>query len=205
MGSARSTCPNLANFRICRVQGWRRVFQHPAAIFFERGIARPDTCEIASLSAEPADADSGFVVAAFEIPSSEVGGLLEREVEFDFAEVPIHLESGASCGSGYMCCKSTDLECLDGRGLREKYASHGLTSIWDEWGRPDSGIKPCPVYCRHCVLATQREGVPKAAYNSFLDETFLVDRKTTLREYLSANGEGSHVMSEVPPESVRGR
>ncbi|GFR46377.1 hypothetical protein Agub_g7959 [Astrephomene gubernaculifera] len=50
--SARYTFPNLTDFRLGKVHGWRRVFAHTADVFFARGIARPDTAEIASLSLE---------------------------------------------------------------------------------------------------------------------------------------------------------
>ena len=159
--SARVTCPNLRNFQIGRVYGWRRVFQHPTTIFFERGIARPATKEISSLSAEPAPASVGFAVATFEIPTSEVGAFLEREEEYDFAHVPFFSldgqadAKGLELGRGYMCIPSDDAEVLGRRGLREKFAEHGLTSVWDQWRQPDSGILPCPVYCRHCVLASR--------------------------------------------------
>jgi hypothetical protein len=36
--SSRTTFPTLSNFRLGRVQGFRRVFRHPAAIFYERGM-----------------------------------------------------------------------------------------------------------------------------------------------------------------------
>ena len=77
--SAALTCPGVRNFRLGRVRGWRRVFGHPAHIFFARGIANPATREIASLCAEPApDPSQGFVMAAFEVPTSELPALLER-------------------------------------------------------------------------------------------------------------------------------
>lgn len=41
--SARSTFPNLINFRVAKLRGFRRVFAHVAPIFFERGIAKPKT------------------------------------------------------------------------------------------------------------------------------------------------------------------
>ncbi|KAM2001650.1 hypothetical protein ACFX15_025463 [Malus domestica] len=41
--SARSTFPELINFRESRLNGFRRVYAHMAPIFFERGIAKPDT------------------------------------------------------------------------------------------------------------------------------------------------------------------
>lgn len=41
--SARSTFPELSNFRLARLNGFRRVFAHVTPIFFERGIAKPET------------------------------------------------------------------------------------------------------------------------------------------------------------------
>ena len=42
--SARSTFgEELTNFRLARVQNYRRVFAHPASIFFQRGIAKLET------------------------------------------------------------------------------------------------------------------------------------------------------------------
>lgn len=41
--SARSTFPDLIKFRVARLTGFRRVFAHAAPIFFERGIAKPET------------------------------------------------------------------------------------------------------------------------------------------------------------------
>ena len=209
--SAQSTCPSASRFRLGRVRGWRRVFGHPAHIFFARGIARPDTREIASLCAEPSeDAASGFVVAAFDVPASELPALLEREEEFNFVEVPIYpLGGGASSppeSTGIMCTRATDEEVLDRRGHRAKYEAalsphFGSVTVWG-WGA-DSGLRPCPVYCRHCVLASQKPGVPKEAADSFLDETLLADRRTTLRQYLQADG--GHVMHTLPPPELAAR
>ena len=35
--SSRTTFPDLTNFRLGRVRNYRRVFGHPASIFFQRG------------------------------------------------------------------------------------------------------------------------------------------------------------------------
>jgi hypothetical protein len=63
---------------------------------------------------------------------------------------------------GLMCCVSSD-ERVEGRWgagyIERKYGVHGVKSIWDDWGR-DSGILPCPVYLRHCVLASQKHVRP---------------------------------------------
>lgn len=41
------------------------------------------------------------------------------------------------------------------------------------------------------------------AYDNFLDHTFLGDRKTTIREYLSTAGAG--IMEEEPPQELKHR
>ena len=211
--SASHTCPGVVNFRLARCKGWRRVFSHPAAVFFERGIAKPETLEISSLSAEPVEGTDGFVVATFDVPATELPALLEREEEYNFVEIPFYpLTSNdvedQEIGRGWMCTRSTDEEVLDIRGHRAKYSSflaphYDSVSIWDEWGT-DSGILPCPVYLRHCLLASRRDDVLKEATDSFVSETYLADRKTTLAEYLLTEN-GKIVMETRPPPALEGR
>lgn len=209
--SARGTCPDLRSFILGRVRGWRRVFRHPAAIFFERGIAIPQTKEISSLSAEPAEGDGGFVIAAFDVPAAQLPALLAREEEFNFALVPFWplgaAADGPPAGEGWMCVPTTDAEVWRRDGIRARYVSvlsphFGFISVWDRWGRHPGvdGVLPCPVYCRHCVLAAAKVSGEPA--DSFLDETFLCDRRTTLRSYLS---NAPHVMTSRPPPSLIGR
>lgn len=64
--SSRLTFPDLENFRLVRVPDYRRVMQHPASIFFQRGIADVGRRDWCSLSAEP-NAGSSFVACAFEV------------------------------------------------------------------------------------------------------------------------------------------
>ena len=206
--SSRGTFPKLRNFRYARVEGWRRVMRHPASIFFERGIANLETKEMSSLSAEPYEGE-GFVVCVFDVdqPSQEeMEEFRKREEEFELVPASFtELDSGIT-GSGLICSASTDAAFIERWGqdtFDAKYVSYGIHSIWDDWGT-DSGIRPCPVYLRHCVLATSKEGVDSRARDSFLDETFLADRKTTVRRYLESDL-GAHVMRSEPPQSLIGR
>mmetsp|Transcript_15168 Transcript_15168/g.51156 ORF Transcript_15168/g.51156 Transcript_15168/m.51156 type:complete len:82 (-) Transcript_15168:324-569(-) len=76
------------------------------------------------------------------------------------------------------------------------YGSYGLSTIWNWQGE----ILPCRVYLRHCVLACSKAG--EEVKEDFLVNTFLWDRKTTIKEYLQAN---PSIMEEEPPESLRHR
>ena len=82
--SASSTFPTLTNFRSVRVEGYRRVFTHPTAIFFERGIADLASKRMASLSIEKCDGHS-FIGTVFCLHEGEdANSLLSREEEFGF-------------------------------------------------------------------------------------------------------------------------
>ncbi len=65
--SARSTFPDLRNFRVGKVKGYRRIFAHTASVFFQRGIARPKTGEISSLSCAIQPGEE-IVVSVFVVP-----------------------------------------------------------------------------------------------------------------------------------------
>ncbi|EFJ14855.1 hypothetical protein SELMODRAFT_119517 [Selaginella moellendorffii] len=183
--SARSTFPRLLNFRPGVVKNFRRIFAHIAPIFLERGIANVETKEMSSLSVEPCIGES-IVVTVFEISLLEVPAFIQREHEFRFLEV--------------ICAKYSDEEYLSIRCqgnkdvFYERYGKHGIQQIW----RDD--ILPCRLYLRHCVLAAKNLG--QDAFESFLDHTYLGDRRTRIREYLDAHPD---IMKEQPPEHLRDR
>ena len=199
--SARSTCPALQNFRLGRVDNYRRVFAHPAGIFFARGIASLATKEMASLSAELAEGCS-FRVSLFEVEDSAaaMARFVQREEEFDLVMAP-YVDDVGRHGTALMCARGTD-EMFVSRAGREvferDYVAVGVDTIW-RWGH-DSGILPCRVYCRHCVLAAAKQG--DDVRDAFLDTTFLADRSTTLREHLERN---PSIMHEEPPPALKSR
>ncbi|KAM5568895.1 hypothetical protein ABKV19_016424 [Rosa sericea] len=108
--SARSTFPELINFRVARLNGFRRVFAHMAPIFFERGIAKPETKEISSLSVEPYEGES-LIVTVFEIEKSEIPAFIKREPEFRFlAVLPESLDGKPFDNRAVLCARYSDEE-----------------------------------------------------------------------------------------------
>lgn len=199
--SARTTFPDLQNFRPGRLRGYRRVFAHTADIFFVRGIARPETGEISSLSCEQR-AGSELVVSLFEVPFSadSVAAFIAREHEFRFLAVqPYDLAGQAPTAQlAVLCGANTDehykaTRCPPDEWAR-RWSIHGIDRVW----RDD--ILPCRVYLRHCVLAAK--GFCPEAYESFLDATFLSDRVTTVRQHLEAHPD---ILQELPPPELVGR
>jgi len=207
--SALTTTPSLRNYQYVKVNNFQRIFRHPAAVFFERGefpgIAKPETKEISSLSTLPSQGHS-FVACAYQIPKDEWEPLREREEEFSFVNAEFtQLEEGApefeGGNVGFMCTASTD-EALQNTSLWPRYQKYlecyGETKVWS-WSE-ESGILPCPVYTRHCVLAARN--APDYVTDSFLDDTFLADKTTPLRAYLEATPE---LMDTEPPAEFRER
>jgi hypothetical protein len=205
--SSRLTFPNLTNFRLGRVNNYRRVFGHPTSIFFRRGIANKETLEMSSLAVEPADGHS-FLASVFQVPKAEMmegsepgRAFLEREEEFDIVRAPFVFVDSNMESTGIICTRSTDEEFVRkwGQGrFDEHYRKYGIKSIWT-W-QPDSGLRPCGVYLRHCVLASMSLG--RDCYDSFLDDTYLVDRRTTVREYLAKY---PHILELEPPADLADR
>ncbi|KAJ8603482.1 hypothetical protein CTAYLR_005130 [Chrysophaeum taylorii] len=195
--SARTTFPKLSNFRLVRLRGWRRVFAHSPSVFFERGIADAATGEVASLSVE-VQPDASIIVAAFDVDIDQDAWdkFCEREEEFDILEVPYD----DARNSGILCTRSSDAAYVAkwGRDRYDAKYKHLGSNIWDH--PRDSNLRPCAVYLRHCVLAVTKAG--PLALDSFLDDTFLVDRTTPLRAYLAAN---PHVMDARPPPDLASR
>jgi hypothetical protein len=210
--SSRLTFPDLKSFRLCRVPNYRRVFAHPASIFFQRGIADLESLQISSLSVEYEEGFPGFIASVFEVPNSDMmadgipsQAFLEREEEFSIIEVPfVPLDGGNSIGSefrGILCARSTDEAYLKRWGadrFQTNYQMYGVDTIWG-WSQ-ESGLRPCSVYLRHCYLAAKSMG--ETSFDSFLDETFLIDRETTIRQYVERHPE---VLLQLPPADLVSR
>jgi hypothetical protein len=205
--SACSTFPDLKNFRLGKVVGYRRVFAHTCSIFFERGIARPETGEVSSLSVEE-HGGSEIYVTLFEIEATPeaISSFVEREHEFRFMAVrpyaishenedEIEAVTADVRQTAVICARNSDQAYKQTRcppdEWERRYGRHGLSSIW----RDD--VLPCRVYLRHCVLAAKAHGT--RVEKNFLDRTVLADRQTSLRSWLEINPD---IMTELPPPSL---
>lgn len=198
--SARTTFPDLQNFRAGRLYGYRRVFAHTADIFYARGIANVDTGEVSSLSCEPWP-EGDLVVSLFEVKCTPeaVAAFINREHEFRFIAVqPRTLDGQPTDRLAVLCGRFSDDEYRSKRcppaEWERRWARWGVTRIW----RDD--VLPCRLYLRHCVLAAR--GFCSEAYDSFMDNTFLADRKTSIRAYLAQH---PLIMEEQPPPELVGR
>ena len=199
--SARASFPSLTGFRTCRIEGYRRVFAHTSAVFFERGIARPETGEIGGLSVEkregPApEGEPPLLASLFFIPADEVPAFYKRELEYCITEIsPLDAVTGEEIGcTALVCERSSDAHFLEHvcKGSQERWEEiNGRWGIAQIWDRTD--VLPTRCYLRHCVLAAKKLGAE--VHDSFLRATYLCDRKTTIEQHLKND---PTVLDELP-------
>lgn len=196
------------------------MFAHPHLFLLGRGLIRPSdpNLRLASLSAEeieitsdftsPAEEAVGFVAAAFDVhlDDTQRAAFVERERTYCIAKVPYYdIDSDYVAlpkGRGVICLAGSDGGVLS--SILEPVISQlkdAGRSVW-HWER-DSGLLPADIYLRHCLLAVKKAG--RVAEASFLEETFLADRRTSLAAYLERDDNMKRVMMAVPPEDLMER
>lgn len=204
--SSRLTFPHLTQFRHVRVRGYRRVFGHPHLFLLREGLlenASQQPWYGASLSAEP-DAAASFVAAAFDVvlDDAQRADFVRREPEYHIASVPFYAldDDQQALGHGVICLASDDDDLP--ADLVGSLPPTERGRVW-HWPRDSNVLLPAHVYLRHCLLAVQKEKQGAAAYTSFLHDTFLADRSTTLADYLQTHE--TTVMASRPPERLATR
>ena len=167
--SSRTTFPTLSNFRLGKVLDHRRVFAHPASIFFQRGIANFDTLELSSLSVEY-EKGCSMICSVFEVPNeglfaADAPGenvipsqkFLEREEEFEITKVRYEDLQHGELKEGIICRRSTDEAYIKRWGedrFKKNYIDYGINTIWG-WTE-SSGIQPCVSSIVHFNLCIQK-------------------------------------------------
>ena len=125
------------------------------------------------------------------------------------------MDGGREPGKAVICCRWNDEDYRRTRCppdvFQQKFGRHGIEKVYrsdnlrsdtylnDTLSRDD--ILPCRVYLRHCYLAAKNLISP-VALDNFLDNSFLGDRETTIREYLNRHPE---ILTTEPPASVAPR
>jgi len=180
--SARTTFPELRNFRSARIGGYQRKFGKVGVILIREGLANWDTVEVASCAAFPAP-DHELQVTLFEIDSRETPAFYERENLFRIVPVQAEpLDGSASC-EALLCAAFSDAEYRERCGSEAEYQRR-VGQYYDGLLWRDD-ILPCRAYLQHCVAAATSLGPEQLAH--FLDHSYLADGRTTIRQYYAAH------------------
>lgn len=177
--SARETVPELENFRLVEVPGYRRIFNKVGIVFFSRHGANETDLEIASCATEPQEGMS-IICSQFECSEAAFRDLYEREHRFRWTEVETVDQQGAKA-EGRICTTYNDLDyrlnkCITDAEYQRRVGQFYNGVIW----RDD--ILPFPRYLAFCLQAANSQG--EHVLSNFLDSSFLADGETTIRKYV---------------------
>lgn len=178
--SARETVPELENFRLVEVPGYRRIFNKVGIVFFSRHGADSTDLEIASCATEPAEGVS-IICSQFECSETAFRELYEREHRFRWAEVETVDEQGCRT-QGRICTTYNDQDYRLNKCITEAEYQRRVGQFYDGviW-RDD--ILPFPRYLAFCLKAASTQGLH--VLDNFLDSSFLADGETTIRNYVA--------------------
>lgn len=179
--SARETVPELENFRLVEVPGYRRIFNKVGIVFFSRHGASEADLEIASCSTQAYDGIS-IVCSQFECSEKAFLGLYEREHRFRWVEVET-LDQRGERSLGRICTGFNDQDyrlnkCITDDEYQRRVGRFYSGSLW----RDD--ILPFPRYLAFCLQAASSQG--EAVLDNFLDSSYLADGITSIRSYLKS-------------------
>ncbi|EAR61905.1 hypothetical protein [Neptuniibacter caesariensis] len=179
--SARETVPDLCNFRLVRVPGYRRIFNKVGIVFLSRHGADPQSLQLASCATE-ADKTSVLICSQFECSEESFSELYEREHRFEWVDVESVDSSGVKTVAK-MCTQSTDehyrfQKCGSEKEFYERVGRYYQGPLW----RDD--ILPFPRYLAFCLQAAEGQGAD--VLDNFLDTSYLADGCTSIRRYLDS-------------------
>lgn len=179
--SARETVPELENFRLVEVPGFRRIFNKVGIVFFSRHGASETDLEIASCSTE-ACSEASIVCSQFECSEEAFLGLYEREHRFRWVEVETLGQRGER-SLGRICTGYNDQDyrlnkCITDDEYQRRVGQFYSGALW----RDD--ILPFPRYLAFCLQAASSQG--EAVLDNFLDNSYLADGMTSIRHYLKS-------------------
>ena len=180
--SARATTPEIGNWRYGTIRDYARVFDLVSIIRIKRGLARGT--HLATCTARPRTG-STLQVCLYDIPAALFPALEARERRLATSVVQVQCDSGDTA-TAYLFTQYSD----------ERYRAERATTseIWhQEVGQFYEGciyrddLLPVPSYLKECCDAYQAAGMP----HNFLDNSFLGDRHTSIRQYIDEHGQAA--------------
>lgn len=160
--SARRTCPNLENFRLAKLHGYKRIFNKTDSDIARKGQIPKDTNAYACLSAIPDKTMQNMVISAFQMPETDWLAFLKREFEYKlvsvkFEELDGTPSQGILCVGDYAHDQECELVCQSDPfrfQLWQDFKQKCSEPMWRE------DLLPGPTYLQRCLdICTDRKSV----------------------------------------------
>ncbi|MGB1077129.1 MAG: hypothetical protein ACPG05_02395 [Bdellovibrionales bacterium] len=181
---AKKTCPNLTNFRLAKIQGYKRIFNKTDSFLVRNDLKPENSIAYACLSAVPSNDTPEMIVSSFEIPLSEWAPFVQREFEYRLIQTAFTEIETEEKGRGVLCVGDykNDQECehiVNADPLRlERWKQFRAKYNGPMW-RYD--LLPEPEYLKTCLDTARKCG--DDVFDNFVDTTFTGDGRS-IRTYL---------------------
>lgn len=179
--SARSTCPNLQNFHHVYAKDVARIFGKVNLQSLLRGEGNLETMEVSPVILVEKE-DALTYGCSFDIPVDEWPAIKAREFDYGEGEITVfdiktHTPKTVRTFFGLR----TDDDIPKNTEMAKAYWHDTRQHYQGKIYRND--VLPEPLYLKRCLDAFKQVGIEM--YDNFLDQTYLADGKTTIRNYLS--------------------
>lgn len=183
--SAEKTCPSLTNFRLAKIDGYKRVFNkaHPLKIFNNDLPAGSNA--YACLSLMPDNTVTNMIISTFDIHEEDWSAFVKREFDYKLENIPFkNIDGTVSKGIGCLG-NINDEECEKFCRTDPERHKHWLQfkqlcagPVW----RTD--LLPDEDYLAHCLSYCKEHG--EDVYNNFMRTTFIGDGTVSIADYLKS-------------------
>ena len=182
--SARSSVPNLSEFNIGILRGYRRIFGKVSPQCVIRGTADWKTNEVSASFIHPDNNAPDMYVCHFKVPDQFWPVIRDRELDYreTVEDVKILKTGEIKRGHVYVGYDSHE-DLINERG-------HAIYDHWHDYVKKYKGenyrrdILPSRHYLRLCLSAYLSLG--KEYIDNFIETSFLSDRTTPLSSHLKA-------------------
>lgn len=182
--SARETTPTLTNWRYGTLPGYGRVFDLVSIVNIRKGLARGR--HLVTCTARPMEGRE-IKVCLYDVPVAEFPDLASRERRLATTAERVLENDATSATQCYVFTRYSDERYrLERADTPEKWHEEvGQHYSGEHIYRED--CLPVPSYLRRCVDAYERIG----ELDNFLDNSFLGNGMTSIREYIAAQGDAA--------------
>ena len=181
--SIKRLFPNVGNIVPVKIPGHARCFNSYGTLSIKKGLAQIGDKELAHASAilRPG---SMIYALAFELNKADIETYRRHEFRYNLHEIEVTPRDTDRPFKAIICYEGADqlidTSIVGAPDIYALYAQYGATSFWH------TKHLPAEAYLKHCLAAARELGADYVS--NFLNTSYIHDRETSLRTYLTEKG-----------------
>ncbi|MEP3891236.1 MAG: hypothetical protein ABJN69_12315 [Hellea sp.] len=181
--SIKRLFPNVGRIIPVEIQGHARCFNSYGTLSLNKGLASKADKNLAHASAilRP---NSMLYALAFELDETDFRTYERHEFRYALRAVEAVSQETGELLSAIICYEGTDHDIdtslIGVSDIYALYEQYGVISFWH------TQHLPAEIYLKHCLASARALG--ERYVRNFLDTSFIYDRETSVRAFLTASG-----------------